>query len=107
MDNAVALAAIGLVGVLVTPLFKLLNANTKALNELVKSNKEIADSHKAGNEEAKARNGHAATQATATAELVLQGNRLTKKVLERLEKTAVIAAQDRPILVQAPEAGKK
>lgn len=53
--------------------------------------------------EAKDRNGHLGEQTAHTADLVLQGNKLTAKILNRLEKTAVIAAQDRDILVKPTE----
>lgn len=41
--------------------------------------------------EAKARNGH-------LGDLVAQGNKMTAKIVARLEKTAVIAAEDRDVL---------
>lgn len=67
MENAVALAAIGLVGtilaVVVKPLFTLLRENTKATNALVNETKK-------GNSEAKQRNGH-------LAELVIDSKKAT------------------------------
>lgn len=71
-NNAVALAAIGLVvsilTVVVRPLFKLLRDNTKALNALVISNNKIAKATTRGADEAKDRNGHLADLIIKTAD---------------------------------------
>ena len=72
----------------------------EVFSRVATSNERIAD-------EAKKRNGHAAEQASHTAQLVVQGNKLTGKILARLEKTAVIAAEDRDILVQPTQTEKK
>lgn len=70
-NNSVALAAIGLVGAVLTavvvPLFKLLDKQTKAHERVAKSMDKVADSNekiaketKRGADEAKQRNGHLA-----------------------------------------------
>lgn len=83
MDNAVALASIGLVGtllaVVVKPLFTLLRENTKATNALVEETKK-------GNREAKQRNGH-------LAELVIQQGEQTKMIAEASTEKVIAAMQ--------------
>ncbi len=106
-DSTVPLAAIGLVasilGLVVTPLFKLLNANTKATTALV-------DETRKGNEEAKERNGHLGEQSLHLAALVKAQNKdveevkvNTAKIATTLSKSALIAAEDRDILVGGPQ----
>ena len=59
-DSAVALALIAILGTVVTALFKLLNANTKATADNTLALKDIATETAKGAREAKQRNGHLA-----------------------------------------------
>lgn len=98
-ENAVALAALGLVGILVTPLFKLLNNNTKALEKLVGSNEQIAIATTKSAKEAEERNGH-------LGKLAIENNKLTEKIVKRLERSALLAqneANDGGLLVKTKE----
>lgn len=106
-DSTVPLAAIGLVasilGLVVTPLFKLLNANTKATTALVEETRK-------GNREAKERNGHLGEQSLHLAALVSAQNRdiegvkeSTAEIANTLSKSALITAEDRDILVGGPQ----
>ncbi len=108
-DSTVPLAAIGLVGTIlalvVTPLFKLLNANTRALEKVAHSSKEVAKATQKSAKEAKERNGHLGDQNLKLAALVTAQNddvrevkENTRKTAEILSKSALIAAEDRDIL---------
>lgn len=96
-DSTVPLAAIGLVGTIlafvVTPLFSLLKANNKALDNLVKSSENVANATtkghemttkelRKGNDEAKKRNGH-------LAELVIQTGDNTVEALKSVKQQKV------------------
>lgn len=117
-DNTVPLAAIGLVGTIlalvVTPLFKLLNANTKALERVANSSKEVANATKKSAAEAKQRNGHLGDQNMKLANLVIAQNRdvaevrdNTAKTASILSKSALIAAEDRDALIGGPQVVEK
>lgn len=108
-DSTVSLAAIGLVGsilaLVVTPLFGLLRANTKALSNLVESSEKVAQATARGAAEAKTRNGHLGDQNLKLAQLVTDQNKdvvsikdSTAKTAEILSKSALIAAEDRDLL---------
>lgn len=83
MNNAVALAAIGLVGtilaIVVKPLFSLLKANTKATSANTTALQSIAKETKQGNKEAKERNGH-------LAELVMDSRKATIEAINVKEQ---------------------
>lgn len=85
-DITVPLAAIGLVGsilaLVVTPLFSLLRANTKALDKVAVASEKVAKEHKKGNQEAKERNGH-------LAELVIQTSENTVEALKSVKEQKV------------------
>ena len=70
MDSAIVLALIGIIGAVVTALFKLLNDNTAALERLAASSDKIAEATATGNLEAKQRNGHLGEQNIQIAQLV-------------------------------------
>jgi len=76
----VALAAIGLVGTIlalvVTPLFKLLNANTKAQHSTTTALNALVNETAKGNQEAAQRNGH-------LAELQIEQAKLTEKMTKQ------------------------
>lgn len=74
-----------------------------AIKEMAVASTKVADATERTAEEAKTRNGHLGDQGVQLAKLVVQGNKTTAKILERLEKTAVIAAEDRPIHIEASE----
>ena len=59
-ENATSLALVAIVGTVITALFKLLNANTKALGKLVDSSEKVAKATTTSAKEAKQRNGHLA-----------------------------------------------
>lgn len=115
MDSStVPLAAIALVGsilaLVVTPLFALLRANTKALDNLVASSEKVASATTKSAEEAKQRNGHLGDQSMKLAELVKSQNKdveevklNTARTAEILSKSALIAAEDRNILIGSPQ----
>lgn len=107
--STITLAALGLISAIlalvVTPLFKLLNANTRALDKVANASREVATATKKGAEEAKQRNGHLGDQNLKLAELVTAQNKdvvsikdSTAKTAEILSKSALIAAEDRDIL---------
>lgn len=106
-DSTVPLAAIALVGsilaLVVTPLFSLLRANTKALEKLVASSEKVAHATQRGADEAKERNGHLGEQSLHLASLVSAGNQDMKAVKDILSKSAIIAAEDRDILTGGPQ----
>lgn len=103
-DTTVQLALIGLISYL-------LRANTKALNKVSKSSDKVANATTKSAKEAAERNGHLAEHSAQIVEMVNHGNELTGKIVERLEATAVIAAEDRDVLTNqnqhiATEVGK-
>lgn len=120
MDNtAVTLALIGIVGTVITALFKLLQANTQAQVKTAETNALIAEETKLsrqeaelgrkaqekGFREAKQRNGHLGEQSHMIATLITKQNedvRATrdsnKKIESILSKSALIAAEDRDTL---------
>lgn len=85
-DSTVPLAAIGLVtailALVVTPLFGLLRANTKALNKVGDSMNKVAKATDKGAREAKQRNGH-------LAELVIQASDNTISTLKNVSVQTV------------------
>lgn len=95
-EGTVALAAIGLVGTILTlvvsPLFKLLNAQTKATEKLAKSMDSVAKANKAmvkeakkGNQESADRNGHLGEQNVKITELVIESNKQTLAALQNMD----------------------
>lgn len=87
-------------------MFKLLQANTKALNNLVESSDRVAKATTKSAAEAKQRNGHLGEQSLKLAELITKQNKdvariseATIKTAETLSKSALIAAEDRDVLV--------
>ena len=84
-SQTVALAAIAMIGTIlglvVTPLFNLLNKNTKALENMVISTEKVAKETAKGSREAKKRNGHLGEQNIQIAELVAKGNANVEKLL--------------------------
>jgi hypothetical protein len=111
-SNTVSLAAIGLVtiilGAVVTPLFSLLKANTKALAKVADSSEKVAKATVRSAKEAKERNGHLGDQNIRLAELVIAQNQdvsevkhNTAKTADILSKSALIAAEDREVLTGA------
>ncbi len=97
-DVTVPLAALGLVSAIlalvVTPLFSLLKANTKALEKVAKSSEKVATATQKSAKEAKQRNGHLGEQSKMIADLVTQGNETHHEILERLNKSAVVLADN-------------
>lgn len=90
MDNAVALAAIGLVAsilaIVVKPLFAMLREFTKSLKENTHATNALVAETKKGNKEAKERNGH-------LAELILQQGEQTKMIAETSTDRVIDAMQ--------------
>ena len=91
MDNAVALSAIALAGTITAGFFAMVNKLNKTHDKLAKAMERVAKATEKTAKEAKERNGQ-------LGELVLQGNKLTGRIVARLEKTADIAAEDRDVL---------
>lgn len=109
-DTTVQIAFITFVGTVFTAMFKLLNNNTKALSKLVTSNEKIAAATAKGAREAKQRNGHLGDQSVQLAKLVTQQNKdvasikqSTQSTAEILSKSALIAAEDRDLLVSGTQ----
>lgn len=96
-EGAVALAAIGLTGTIlaavVTPLFKLLNANTAALNNIAETNKELVKETRKGNREAALRNGHLGEQNIQITELISEHNKevlaLSDRIMKKLDTQSI------------------
>lgn len=97
-EETVALAAIALVGTIltfvVTPLFKLLNSNTKALESLAKSNQDLVSETKKGNFEAKTRNGHLGEQNEHITKLVLNHSKEAQALVDVASSKVVSAMKD-------------
>lgn len=72
VDNAVALAAIGLAGTIAAGMFSLLKSNTKAQNGTTQALERLVAETAKGNREAKQRNGHLGEQNERITELVLE-----------------------------------
>lgn len=92
MDSStVAFAAVTMIGTIlglvVTPLFNLLNKNTKALDKMGKAMDKVAKETAKGSREAKQRNGHLGEQNVQIAELVA-------RVLTTLQNSANTLAKD-------------
>src|SRR5690349_1886508 len=102
MDNAIVLALLAIVATVVGGMFKLLDANTKALTKLPESSEQVAKETATSNQEAKQRNGHLGEQNNQITELITRQNgdivaireageanvRATQKAVEVLEQTA-------------------
>jgi ribosomal protein S19E (S16A) len=69
-------------GTVITGLFKLLRDNTRALER-------VAIATETGAQEAKERNGHLADQGLKVAQISKQSVNMSRKILERLEKSEV------------------
>jgi len=98
-DTTTSLALIAILGTVITALFKLLAANTKALNALVKETKD-------GNQQAETRNGHLGEQNVHIVKMVeSQGKTLSSidksntQMAKIISKSALIAAEDRDLLI--------
>lgn len=81
-DTSVSLALIGIVGAVITTLFKQLNNTTKALNANTKAHLTVAKEIKKGNLEAKERNGH-------LAELVMESSKQTEAIATKATKSII------------------
>lgn len=81
-DPTITLALIGIVSTVIVALFKLLNANTKALGKLVTSNDKVAKATTKGANEAKQRNGH-------LAELIIESKKDTLQAVQNISKQHV------------------
>lgn len=96
-ESSVALAAIGLVGsilaLVVSPLFKLLNANIETMKGLVESNQSIATETKKAAREAKERNGHLAELQLRSQELIINHEKDVKKLVDSSVKKVMSAVQ--------------
>ena len=93
--DASNLALIGILATVVTGLFKLLRDNTKALER-------VAVATEQGAQEAKERNGHLGTQTLQVAKIGRQGISMSKKILDRLERSAVtLAVETKNVATQA------
>lgn len=104
-DSSVILALIGIVGTVIAGMFRLLAANTKALNKVAKASDKVAIATTKSANEAKQRNGHLGEQNLHLAKLVTSQNKDVASIKESnsviakiLSKSAVIAAEDRDIL---------
>lgn len=109
-EQAVSLAALTLAGTIAGGFFTLVNKQNKTHEKIanavealtISSNKEtealveVAKATKQSAKEAQDRNGHLGKIASKTLDVAT-------KTLERMEKTALIAAEDRDVLVK----GKK
>lgn len=97
-DSTVPLAAIGLVGTIlalvVTPLFGLLNKNTKAQDENTEALKALVIETKDGNDKAEVRNGHLGEQNVQIAELVTNQNKDVSEILSTLKTSATALTSD-------------
>ncbi len=110
--DATTLALIGVVGAVITGMFKLLADNTRALNKVAKSSEKVAAATTKSAKEAKQRNGHLGEQNIKIVELITgqnaalsslqetgwQNAKANKKTVEILSKSALIAAEDREFL---------
>jgi uncharacterized protein YxeA len=94
-DTTVTIALVGIVGGVITSLFALLRQNTKALNALVAETRD-------GNEKAEVRNGHLGEQSVKVASLVNNGNKLTAKIIKKMDDAAVKTEQVRVDLAKKP-----
>lgn len=108
--DAVNLALVGLIGAVITALFKLLDANTKAIGKLVHSSDKVAKATTKSAKEAKQRNGHLGDQSLHIAKLIAVQNKDIKelkesnaKIATTLSKSALIAAEDRDILTASTQ----
>jgi RNA binding exosome subunit len=108
--DAVNLALVAIVGSVITALFKLLDANTKAIGKLVHSSDKVAKATTKSAKEAKQRNGHLGDQSKMIAKLITEQNQDVKelkesnnKIATTLSKSALIAAEDRDILTATPQ----
>lgn len=76
---------------------------SKAIERMATSSAQVAKATDKSAREAKERNGHQSEHTVALGELVAQGNRLTERMLKRLDASAKIAeeaANDGGILVK-------
>ena len=71
-ETSVTLALIGIVGAVITTLFKQLNNTTKALNKNTQAHLTVAKEIKRGNSEAKERNGHLGEQTEKLGLLIIE-----------------------------------
>ncbi len=101
-DTSVVLALVAIVGSVITALFALLNKNTKALNRVARASDSVAEATAQSAKEAKERNGHLGDQSLKLAALVSAQNKdieevkvNTGNIAETLNKSALIAAEDR------------
>ena len=72
---------------------------SKAIERMAQASADVATATVKSAKEAKQRNGHLADQTVKLGEMGERQARLTRKIISRLEKTAVIAAEDRSILI--------
>lgn len=70
----------------------------QAIEHMADNSGRVARASERSAKEAQIRNGHLGEQSAKIAEIVTQGNELTAKIVERLEATAKIAAEDRDVL---------
>jgi len=92
-DNTTTLAFIGVIGTVITALFKLLNDNTKALNRLVTSSEKVALATQKAAKEAKERNGHLGEQSIKLAEALNTQNAEIHTISKTLQSSATTLAQ--------------
>ena len=93
-ESTTSLALIGIIGTVITALFKLLNDNTKALNRLVTSSEKVAQATLKAAKEAKDRNGHLADQSIHIAEALNVQNTEIHGIGKILKSSAVTLARD-------------
>ena len=72
---------------------------SKAIERMAQASADVATATVKSAKEAKQRNGHLADQTVKLGEMGERQAALTRKIISRLEKTAVIAAEDRSILI--------
>lgn len=87
-EGTVSIAAIGLVGTIlalvVTPLFKLLNANTKAQEKNTEAFQSLVAETKKGNDEAAQRNGHLGEQNIQITDMIAKHTEVMSKEFAKI-----------------------
>lgn len=85
MEDATTLALVSIVGAVITALFKLLNDNTKATNNMATSHDKVAEAIVQGNLEAKERNGHLGDQSLKIIGMMAESRKDTLQAINDLK----------------------
>lgn len=93
-ESTIILSLIGIVGTVVTALFKLLNANTRAQTESTKAMQALVAETRKGNREAAQRNGHLGEQNIKITELIIEHEKDVDKKFNHAVSTVIEAVQN-------------